>query len=346
MADDKNPPEKQPVELTAACEHSGILFACCFDSETGTLYGAGTDSTVYRVDIHAEKPAAGKAWTPHDNYVSSLVWRSGTVISASYDRRLIWTSTETGNAVRTIKDAHDGWIRDIAISPDGTRLVSVADDMLVKIRNAESGNLLHSLEGHARKTPQGFATALYTVSVSPDGATIVTADRIGDVCLWEMESGRLIRRLQSPTFYTYDAAKRSRSIGGIRSVCFSPDGSRIALAGIGAVTNVDGFVGPARIEVWDWQTGQRIFTTEDKHQAVLNHVGFHPTKPLLIAGGGGDGGGILAFLETEKGTWTHKAKPKGHLQRFSLNSTGDHVFAVGHGGFQIWNIADLLAIET
>lgn len=330
--------EQKPVELTAACEHPGILFAMCFDAQRGKLYGAGTDAAVYRIDVNAEKPVLEKAWTHHDNYVSSMVRLGATIVSAGFDRRLIWTNAESGEAVRTIENAHDGWIRDVAAFPDGSRLASIADDMLVKLWDTESGKLLQTLEGHALQTPQGFATALYTVAVSPDGNTIATADRIGDVYLWNSDSGKLIRRFQAPAFYTYDATKRSRSIGGIRSVCFSPDGSRVAIAGIGAVTNVDGFVGPARVEVWDWNTGQRTLTVQDKHKAVLNHVAFHPTEPTLIAAGGGDSGGILGLWNGSDGKLIHKAKPKGHLQRFELDPEGKRLFAVGHGGFQIWNL--------
>jgi WD40 repeat protein len=339
MADKKKKPE--PVALTATCEHSGILYALCFDADGGMLYGAGADSSVYRVDVNAEKPATEKTWTHHDNYVSSLAWLSGNVISGSYDRRLVWTDAETGKAHRTIENAHDGWIRDVAVTPDGRHLVSVADDMLVKVRNADSGKLLHSLKGHADKTPQGFSTALYSVAVSPNSQTIATADRIGEVCLWNVETGQLLHRLQAPAFYTYDKTKRSRSIGGIRSVAFSPDGTQIAIAGIGAVTNVDGFVGPARVEVWNWQSGKRLFTAEDKHNAVLNHVSFHPTGPLLIAAGGGDSGGILAVWDSEHGKLAHKVKPKGHPQSFVIDPKANRLFAAGHGGFQIWTIGEL-----
>ena len=332
--------DPKQLQLIANCEHPGILFSLCYDRDGGKLYGAGTDWAIYSVDLNADKPIAEKRWTHHNNYVSSLVWLDGTIVSGGFDRRLIWTTVESGEQSHLIDNAHDGWVRDVTAFPDGERLVSVGDDMLVKVWDHQTGELLQTLEAHAKQTPQGFATALYTVAISPDGKTIATGDRVGEVCLWDSQSGQIIHRLQAPTFYTYDAVKRTRSLGGIRSVAFSPDGTKLAIAGIGAVTNVDGFVGPCRVEVWDWQTGKHLFTGQDEHKAVLNHVSFHPNEPWLIGAGGGDGGGVFAFWDQSSDTPNHKTKHKGHVQRFILEPSGQRLFAAGFGGFQIYGPAD------
>ncbi len=323
------------AKLATTCEVPGILYALCYDAEQGTLYGAGSDWSVYCVDLNAEKPVAEKKWTNHKNYVSAVAFVDGNVITGSYDQQLIWTKAETGKPVHVV-DAHDGWIRDLAAFPDGKRLASVGDDMLVKLWNAETGQLLNTFDGHAKQTPQGYATALYAVAIAPDGKHIASGDRIGNVCLWEVETGKLAGKLHAPTFYTYDPRTRVRSIGGIRSLCFSPDNKTLAIAGIGKVTNVDGFVGPCRVELWDWQSGKRTATCQDKHKAVLNHVAFHPTEDRLIVAGGGDSGGILAFWDAKKEQPIHKAKPKGHIQRFLLDGNGQRLFAAGYGGFQVW----------
>lgn len=341
--DDKDDKAKkpEPIELTASYETPGILYGLCHDSKAKTLYGAGADWAVYRVDLKSKEPKVEKAWSNHENYVSSLVWQDGVIISAGYDRRLIWTTAADGKTAQTVEDAHNAWIRDLVLFPDGSRVISCGDDMVVRVRDAADGKLVNSLEGHAKKTPQGFATALYSVAVSPDSKTIASADRIGDICLWSVETGELLRRLKAPEFYTYDSVKRSRSIGGIRRVRFSPDGTQLAVSGIGAVPNVDGFVGPARIEVWDWQSGKRLFASEEKHKAVLNDIAFHPSKPILFAAGGGDSGGLLGAWDSRTGKLLHKAKPKGHIQRLQLDSTGETLYASGHGGLQVWKLGDL-----
>lgn len=324
------------TRLTATCDVAGIVFALCHDAKQNQLYGAGTDWSIYCVDLNAEKPAAEQKWTSHENYVSALALLGDNVISAGYDGRIIWTNAETGEQVRAI-DAHEAWIRDLVVFPDGKRLVSVGDDMLVKLWNAETGELLNRLDGHAKQTPQGYATALYAVAVTPDGQHLASGDRVGKICLWEIDSGKLVHQLHAPTFYTYDPRTRVRSIGGIRSLCFSPDGSTLAIAGIGKVSNVDGFVGPCRIELWDWQSAKRTRTCQDRHKAVLNTVAFHPTEPYLIAAGGGDSGGILLRWDMKKESPNQKIKPKGHIQQLSLDIPNKRILACGHGGFQIWS---------
>jgi hypothetical protein len=128
--------------------------------------------------------------------------------------------------------------------------------------------------------------------------------------------------------------KRARAIGGIRGLAFSPDGNRLAVSGIGAVTNVDGFVGPCRMELWDWRERKRIAVGQDKHQAILNQAAFYSQG--LIAVGGGDGGGAIVVWDGLSATPQAVVKAKGHLQSFVTDAAGTRMYAVGHGGFQVW----------
>lgn len=327
------------AKLAASYEVPGILYALCWDAERSLVYGAGADKSVYRVDLNAEKPAVEKCWKSHTNYVSALAYREEEVVSGSYDGRIIWTNAETRKPVRNVL-AHAGWIRDLVVSPNGRQLASVGDDMLVKLWDAKSGKLLRTFNGHPKQSPQGYSTALYAVTVSPDGKVLASGDRVGLVCLWNAETGELLGQLKAPTFYTYDSRTRVRSIGGIRSLCFSPDGSTLAIGGIGKVTNVDGFVGPCRVELWNWQSKKLLSTGQDKHKAIFNAMAFHPDKPCLITGGGGDGGGLLAFWDSKNAKLKHKAKPKGHIQRLILDTQKQRLLAAGFNGFQIWNCQD------
>lgn len=337
MKPDQPAIDPKTVKLLAAYETPGALFAVCLDDSRRSLYGAGMDGAIYTVDLSAAKPTAVKRWTAHDNYISALVLHEGQLVSAGFDGQLIWTDLDTGKRVRSII-AHDGWVRKLVPTVDGTRWVTVGDDMLVKVWDAATGKPIASLAGHDRQTPQGYLSALYAAAVSPDGRYAASGDRAGFIRVWDLEAMKTIAEFRAAELYTFDAQKRARAIGGVRGLAFSPDGSRLAVSGIGPVTNVDGFVGPCRVELWDWKATRRITVGENKHQAILNHVAFSPASSWLAAAGGGDGGGALVVWDSAGTSVPHIAKPKGHLHAFVFDAEGKHLYAAGHGGFQAWQI--------
>jgi WD40 repeat protein len=327
-----NPARAKLVTAIAAPE---ALYAMAFDGRANTVYGAGMDGHLHVVDLKVAKPMAVRKGKLHDNYVSCCALRGGELISGGYDRCLVWTELATGNRIRSVS-AHDGWVRKLALTPDGRRVVSVGDDMRVNVHDASSGKRLISLTGHAPKVPEGYLSALYALAVSTDGKWAASGDRAGFVRVWELATGKTAAEFRAAAFYTFDEAKRARAIGGVRGLAFSPDGSRLAVSGIGLVTNVDGFVGPCRVELWDWKAAKRTAVGEAKHQAILNHVAFGP-GPWLTAVGGGDGGGaIVCWNPAEGGPIV--LKPKGHLHGFAYDAAGARLVAAGHGGFQVWQM--------
>jgi WD40 repeat protein len=63
-----------------------------------------------------------------------------------------------------------------AFSPDGGAIVSASLDKTVKIWDARTGRLLHTLEGH--KNP------VRSAAFSPDGGAIVSASDDNTVKIW------------------------------------------------------------------------------------------------------------------------------------------------------------------
>ncbi len=152
----------------------------------------------------------------HGRYVTSVRLAGDVVISGGYDGRLIWWDRHHGQVIRTV-EAHQRWIRNIAVSQDNTKIASVGDDMVARIWDVETGARLHELRGHAEHTPSGFAMMLYNCVFSGDGNYLATADRIGHVIIWEVATGRQISAVDAPLLYTWDATQRIRSIGGARA---------------------------------------------------------------------------------------------------------------------------------
>jgi WD40 repeat protein len=331
------PIDPKKVKLLASVETPGTLYALALDEPHHRLYGAGSDGGLYVIDLKAEKLTTTRKATLHDNYVSSLALRDDELISGGFDGRIVWSDLE-GKRVRAVT-AHDGWVRKLALTPDGKQVVSVGDDMLVRIHDAATGKFATALAGHERLTPEGYLSALYAVAVSPDGKHAASGDRAGFVRVWDLAAGKAVASFRSKEFYTFDGVKRARAIGGVRGLAFSPDGLSLAVSGIGPVTNVDGFVGPCRVELWDWKTGKRTGAAQDRHQAILNHVAYGPKGAWLAAAGGGDGGGALVFWDTTSAA-PAVVKPKGHLQAFACDAAGETLYAAGHGGFQVWRLRE------
>src|SRR5437016_5489515 len=145
------------AKVRTAFKHPSTLYSIVADLRHGRLFGGSDDSSICVFDLAGTKKQADLSWTKHENYVSALAFidrpEKPLLVSGSYDRRLIWWDADSRQALRTV-EAHRGWIRDLAAVPDGSRLVSAADDMVVKVWETSTGRLIRTLEGHARRTPQ------------------------------------------------------------------------------------------------------------------------------------------------------------------------------------------------
>ena len=151
----------------------------------------------------------------------------------------------------------------------------------------------------------------------------------------ETETGKLVSDFRSPEFYTFDSKQPVRSIGGIRRGPHQfVDDTRLALGGIGPISNVDGFVGPARFEIWDWVAKKRLHRGQDKHHAIIDHLEYAPDWQTLIGAGGGDAGPFLGLWRLDGDAPYHKCQAKQHIHHFVLDAAEKRMPAVGHSGFQ------------
>ena len=77
-----------------------------------------------------------------------------------------------------VLSGHSGLVRAVAVSVDGSKVVSGSYDRTVKIWDAESGAELNTLSGHSN--------TVLSVAVSADGSKIVSGSYDGTMKIWNM----------------------------------------------------------------------------------------------------------------------------------------------------------------
>lgn len=315
------------VKVVKPLSRPEIVFAAARKPGTGLIYFGGSDFKVHAIDWDQDKPRV-KDLGGHESYVTGLALTGSSLVSGGYDGRLIWWDVDSGSRIRVV-DAHRKWIRRVAATPDGRAVATVADDMVCRIWDAGTGRLIHELRGHEEQTPHHFSSMLFACAISPDGRFIATGDKVGHVNVWAIDTGDRLAMLEAPVFYTWDPIQRRHSIGGIRALAFSPDGSRLAIGGIGKIGNIDHLDSKPRIEVFDWRKAARVGEIQGEGRGLVERLVFHPGGDWLL-GAGGYTDGFLLFCDPGGGKALAQAKAPMYIHDFVPNERHDRIYAVGH----------------
>lgn len=316
---------------------SGIAFCVDRVPESARLFYGNSDFKVYEIDALSKKPTPEEfKGDGHQSYVTGIALAHKHLVSGSYDGHLIWWDAASKEQVKSVA-AHELWIRRVAASPDKKLIASVADDMDCKLWDAESGKLLHTLQDHKKQTPDNYPSMLYAVAFSDDGQWLATGDKVGHVVVWETATGKKIKELEAPGFYTWDPKQRRHSIGGIRSLAFSADSKLLSIGGIGKIGNIDHLGGPSRIEIHDWQAAKKLHTIEDnKLKGLVEQMEFAADGSWILAAGG-DHGGFVSFYNVATGKLIKQEKAPMHVHQFSTTEDQTRLFAVGHQKIAVYD---------
>ncbi len=332
----------QPSHLKRTAEWSlpDILLSIAASDDASRVWLGSSDANVYEMDLTAEKPHESR--TPlqgegHTSYVTAMVRAENTLVTCGYDRRLIWWDLSSRQQLRSVI-GHDKWIRKLCITPDSSRLFSVADDMRIRVWDLETGNRIADFSDHAPQTPHHYPSMLYAVAVSADGSRLATGDRIGHVAIWDTTTFQKVGELETPVMYTWDPKQRRHSIGGIRSLAFSNDGSKLAVGGIGTIGNIDHLGGPARLEIFDVASGDRLHELEDeKKKGLIEQIVFAPDDQWILTCGG-DNKGFMTIYETATGKLQHQSEDKEHIHAICYDKNFQNIFVAAHHRVSRWTM--------
>lgn len=318
-------------EVAVGCD----LLAVAAVPGTAKVYAGGTDGKIYLIDFDEAKPTP-VTWAAHAGYVSGLALAGKSLVSGGSDHQLIWWNADTREKVRAAEPHDKKWVRSVATSPDGKLVASAGDDMVCRLWEADSGKLLHEFVGHDKLTGLGFASKLYCCRFSPDGKHLATGDQTGTAFVWDTATGKQVGKVRAPLLFTGDG--NGHTYGGVRAVAFSPDGSRVALAGnIGGDTSTI-LNSKALVQVFDWKAGKMTQDIPVKVNAFFEAIAFHPKEPWLFAATGAGEGKKVLILDVEKASVLQEITSNTPLYDLALNATADTLVAVGRKKVFCWRL--------
>jgi WD40 repeat protein len=270
--------------------HTRKVTSLAFSADTKTLVSGSEDDTLKIWDVSDGRLLRSiVAYTPGVSGISSIALSPDgtTLIAGSGTQVKIWDAA-TGKQLHTLatNESHTSGepggmqmtsccgseVRAVAISPDGTLIVSAHDDETIKLWDTRAGELMRTIKS---RFPD-----LRSVVFSADGRFIASGYDEGDsrVDLWSVQSGKLAGKLDKDSEY-------------VRSISFSPDGKMI----------VTGHLADA-LKLWDAKTGKLIrqfkqpFSEDDQ-------VAFSPNSERF-ASGGENGNVMLWDVRTGKLIWS------------------------------------------
>jgi len=299
---------------------------------TQQLWAGGRDGKLYHIDFAMANPLP-QSFAAHDSYVSGVVLTDRHIISAGWDKRISWWDLESKRHVRTIQ-AHQRWIRQLAMSPNKETVATVADDMVCRLWDANSGRLQRELRGHAEKIPVShYPSKLYACAVSSDGRYVAAADFVGRVLVWEIASGNQVGSIEAPIFL--NPRPYVLGWGGLRALAFSPDSNQLALAGM---ENTDPYitVGNSLVRVYNWRSAEQTHEFKAGRDFQFESVCFSQRGDWVAAASGG-GRANLTFFDLAARRVIKDATPPSQIYGLALGDNSETLFGAGRHFVQ-WDL--------
>ena len=168
---------------------------------------------------------------------------------------------ETGKVIRLFR-GHTDDVKGLAVSADGTRLVTTGEDRTARIWDVASGREVVKLAGDGCR----FGAAAF----APDGERVATAVDESAVVVWDAEEGTRVLELAENA--------------SIWSIMFSGDGRRI-------------LTGSCKVaKLWDAVSGRELRVFPRRGWAV-----FSPTEDRVVTAGWDGHGGCVQVWDMSRG---------------------------------------------
>ena len=218
----------------------------------------------------------------------------GRYLLAVYGNEIVVSDVASGQELQVFRGHTDtSW--DLALSPDGTRVLSASYDGSARLWDIQTGQEIRQFRGHIG--------AVNSVAFSSDGQKVLTGGADGVVLLWDIEPHPELPVINGEN-------------GGMFGVAFSPDGTHLAT---NVVTNV--------LQMWDVATGQLLWSTKDSGLALWA-LAFSPDGEYLLSG---NMDGVATLWDAESGQEVRQFSAQGldEISAVAFSPDGKTIVAGG-----------------
>lgn len=228
--------------------HEATVTGVAFSPDGATLASASLDGSVRL--WNASDGSALRTLLGHPRRATCVAFSpTGTWLVSGGDELVVW-NLNTGQAVTTLFDQTDRRINGLCFSPDGERLAVACGSNLVHLLDTRDWRVLQSLD---------HVDEAWSVDFSPDGRTLASGDKAGNVSHWNVPEGTLLAMHRAHTGY-------------VRAVRFTRDDRTLASAG-----------DDRRIVLWDPVTTTEMCTLQG-HADCIYALAFSPDDSILASG--------------------------------------------------------------
>ncbi|MCA9225145.1 MAG: PD40 domain-containing protein, partial [Planctomycetales bacterium] len=206
----------------------------------------------------------------------------------------------------------------LAASLDGRWVATAHEDLSVRVRDAASGRLLTSVNGHD--------DLVVAVAFSPDGKWLATGSYDQSIKLWPIatEATQTVDNETEPAPRFGEPRELTGHTNWVFAIAFSPDGQQLASASY-----------DKSVRLWDVETGKEI-AKFDGHTAAARCVAFSPDGKRLVSGSS-DRTAMVWDIDTHKAIATVTGHT-GAVRGVSYSPDGQQ-FATGSedNSIRIWD---------
>ena len=206
------------------------------------------------------------AISPDNRFIASGSCAELAEDVCQYGEFNLWDLEQSNVIWQVDESIHQGWITDVAFSPDAALLLVASDDGRVALWNVSTGEVELQITGHDG--------AVNAVAYHPDGESVATAGVDGLIHLWDVATGDEIR-----TFVGHgdnlDMAEDEENVSiAVNDIVFNLDGREL-LSGSDDTTAI----------LWDTATGDiiQIYEQFNEDAIGIEFVAFDYTNSQIHA---------------------------------------------------------------